>query len=59
MNTYLHDGTEFDLDAGFIDVIGVEWTWNGRYSDTGEPLLVGAESPRQSRCPPCTTTTGR
>ncbi|WP_185893618.1 phiSA1p31-related protein [Streptomyces sp. WAC08241] len=45
MNTYLHDGTEFDLDAGFIDVIGVEWTWNGRYSDTGEPLLVGAESP--------------
>ncbi|MBX9425487.1 phiSA1p31-related protein [Streptomyces lateritius] len=41
MTIYLHDGTEFDLNGGFTDVIGVEWTWTGRYSDTGEPLLVG------------------
>ncbi|MET9727717.1 phiSA1p31-related protein [Streptomyces zaomyceticus] len=45
MTTYLHDGTEFDLDGGFIDVIGIEWTWTGRYTDTGEPLLFGGGSP--------------
>lgn len=45
MTTYLHDGTEFDLDAGFIDVIGVEWRWTGGYSDAGEPLLLGDNHP--------------
>ncbi|MFG3488493.1 phiSA1p31-related protein [Streptomyces sp. NPDC047972] len=45
MTSYLHDGTSFDLDGGFIDVIGVEWTWTGRYTDTGEPLLVAAGDP--------------
>ncbi|MGA5869314.1 phiSA1p31-related protein [Streptomyces cinereoruber] len=45
MTTYLHDGTEFDLDGGFVDVIGIEWTWTGRYSDVGEPLLVGLGDP--------------
>ncbi|TXS14019.1 hypothetical protein EAO70_20775 [Streptomyces sp. adm13(2018)] len=45
MTTYLHDGTEFDLTGGFVDVIGVEWTWTGRYTDTGEPLLFGGGHP--------------
>ncbi|GAA2803545.1 phiSA1p31-related protein [Streptomyces showdoensis] len=45
MTTYLHDGAVFDLDGGFIDVVGVEWTWTGLYSDQGEPLLVGAGDP--------------
>ncbi|MEU0659563.1 phiSA1p31-related protein [Streptomyces lavendulocolor] len=41
MTTYIHDGVVFDLDCGFVDVVGIEWRWSGGYSPAGEPLLVG------------------
>jgi hypothetical protein len=41
MTTYIHDGITFDLDCGFVDVVGIEWRWSGGYSPAGEPLLVG------------------
>lgn len=40
VTTYIHDDVEFDLDNGFVDVLGIEWKWTGGYSDASEPLLV-------------------
>jgi hypothetical protein len=39
MTTFLHDGTLFDLDRTFVDVIGCEWKWTGQNNDAGEPLM--------------------
>lgn len=39
MNTYVHEGVEFDLALTYADVTGVEWIWIGKESTTGEPLM--------------------
>ncbi|MFG3136047.1 phiSA1p31-related protein [Streptomyces sp. NPDC048211] len=39
MNTYVHEGVEFDLALTYADVTGVEWVWTGRESVDGEPLM--------------------
>ncbi|MFF0166731.1 phiSA1p31-related protein [Streptomyces prasinus] len=39
MNTYPHDGTDFDLTVTYTDVTGVEWQWSGQYNEAGEPLM--------------------
>lgn len=41
MTSYVHDGTTFDLDRAYMDVIGIEWTWTGEWTATGEPLMRG------------------
>ncbi|MCP3820127.1 phiSA1p31-related protein [Streptomyces sp. A3M-1-3] len=43
MTAYLHDGTEFDLDRTYVDVVGVEWSWTGEWTEAGEPLMRGGE----------------
>jgi hypothetical protein len=39
MDTFLHDGTEFDLGRTYVDVVGGEWTWTGQRNGAGEPLM--------------------
>lgn len=39
MNTYVHEGVEFDLALTYADVTGVEWTWTGSATADGEPLM--------------------
>lgn len=39
MTSYVHDGTVFDLDRRFVDVVGVEWRWTGQRNEAGEPLM--------------------
>lgn len=40
MDTYSHDGIDFDLAIPYADVTGVEWVWTGRYDERGEPLMA-------------------
>lgn len=42
MTAYIHDGVAFDLDLRYVDVIGIEWHWTGRYNEGGEPILSAA-----------------
>jgi hypothetical protein len=37
--SYLHDGTVFDLTIPWVDVIGVEWRWTGQRNEAAEPLM--------------------
>ncbi|MFE9850253.1 phiSA1p31-related protein [Streptomyces sp. NPDC005576] len=39
MRTYTHDGVTFDLGVSHVDVLGIEWSWTGRYTLDGEPLM--------------------
>ncbi|MFE0039376.1 phiSA1p31-related protein [Streptomyces sp. NPDC059015] len=41
MTLFVHDGFAFDLDRVYVDVVGVEWRWNGDRNRQGEPLMVG------------------
>jgi len=37
--TFTHDDVDFDLSVTYTDVIGVEWSWTGGWSEAGEPLM--------------------
>lgn len=37
--TFVHDGTEFDLEIAYRDVTGVEWQWSGERTPEGVPLM--------------------
>ncbi|MEV8403566.1 phiSA1p31-related protein [Streptomyces niveus] len=39
MNTFEFDGTTFDLARTYADVLGIEWTWTGNRTETGEPVM--------------------
>ena len=37
--TYVFEDVEFDLTIAYVDVIGVEWSWTGGWTEAGEPLM--------------------
>ncbi|MFJ1647924.1 phiSA1p31-related protein [Streptomyces sp. NPDC088258] len=39
MATYEIDGVVFDLARTYSDVTGIEWTWSGRWTAAGEPIM--------------------
>ncbi|WP_030755503.1 phiSA1p31-related protein [Streptomyces sp. NRRL F-5135] len=37
--SYTIDGVTLDLTRTYVDVTGVEWSWTGRWTKAGEPLM--------------------